>query len=216
MQLFGRLAVLETHTLRHQSVRILLHFTQFCIRRQVRHPPYGPWEHVPPQVWTDQSNSAATQKSSAPGARRANIPPLCVSHVHCKGPVHTAGYFVLFLPPPPPCRLPSLPIPKVGVEDVTITTALGKKASQAGRRCLRDRKNSFCSEQCSLEASSPPLGRVSCAWGCVMGLSYADGTVLRAPCAVRNEHLVLGPRFPRIRWTRGVGVRLAGITQRLQ
>ena len=23
--------------------------------------PYGPWEHVPPQVWTDQSNSAATQ-----------------------------------------------------------------------------------------------------------------------------------------------------------
>ena len=23
----------------HQSVRILLHFTQFCIRRQVRHPP---------------------------------------------------------------------------------------------------------------------------------------------------------------------------------
>ena len=24
-------------------------------------PPYGPWEHVPPQVWTDQSNSAATQ-----------------------------------------------------------------------------------------------------------------------------------------------------------
>ena len=38
-----------------------LHFTQFCIWRQVRHPPYGPWEHVPPQVWTDQSNSAATQ-----------------------------------------------------------------------------------------------------------------------------------------------------------
>ena len=45
----------------HQSVRILLHFTQFCIRRQVRHPPYGPWEHVPPHVWTDQRNSAAKQ-----------------------------------------------------------------------------------------------------------------------------------------------------------
>ena len=27
----------------HQSVRILLHFTQFCIRRQVRHPP--PTDH---------------------------------------------------------------------------------------------------------------------------------------------------------------------------
>ena len=24
-------------------------------------PPYGPWEHAPPHVWTDQSNSAATQ-----------------------------------------------------------------------------------------------------------------------------------------------------------
>ena len=24
-------------------------------------PPYGPLEHVPPHVWTDQSNSAATQ-----------------------------------------------------------------------------------------------------------------------------------------------------------
>ena len=45
----------------HQSVRILLQFTQFCIRRQVRHAPYRLWEHVPPHVWTDQSNSAATQ-----------------------------------------------------------------------------------------------------------------------------------------------------------
>ena len=34
----------------YQSVCILLHFTQFCIRRQVRYPPYGPWEHVPPHV----------------------------------------------------------------------------------------------------------------------------------------------------------------------
>ena len=25
------------------------------------HPPYGPWEHVPPHVWTDKSNSATTQ-----------------------------------------------------------------------------------------------------------------------------------------------------------
>ena len=33
------------------------------MRRQVRHPPapYGPWEHVPPHVRTDQSNSAAMQ-----------------------------------------------------------------------------------------------------------------------------------------------------------
>ena len=24
-------------------------------------PPYGPWEHVPPHVWTDQGNLAAVQ-----------------------------------------------------------------------------------------------------------------------------------------------------------
>ena len=29
----------------HQSVRILLHFTQFCIQRQDCVLPYGPWEH---------------------------------------------------------------------------------------------------------------------------------------------------------------------------
>ena len=28
-------------------------------------PPYGPWEHVPPHVWIDQSNSAATQDEAA-------------------------------------------------------------------------------------------------------------------------------------------------------
>ena len=38
----------------HQSVRILLQFTQFCISRHVRHPPYRPWAHVPPHAWTDQ------------------------------------------------------------------------------------------------------------------------------------------------------------------
>ena len=35
----------------HQSVRILLHLTQFCTRRQVHYPQYGPSEHVPPHVW---------------------------------------------------------------------------------------------------------------------------------------------------------------------
>ena len=44
-----------------QSVRVLLHFSQFCIQRQVRHPPYGPWNHVPPHVWTDEGNLAATE-----------------------------------------------------------------------------------------------------------------------------------------------------------
>ena len=40
----------------HQSVRI-----SFASGGRSVTPPYGPWEHVPPHVWTDQSNSAATQ-----------------------------------------------------------------------------------------------------------------------------------------------------------
>ena len=35
----------------HEYVRVLLHLQQFLIRRQVRYPPYGPWEHVPAHVW---------------------------------------------------------------------------------------------------------------------------------------------------------------------
>ena len=35
----------------HECVRVLLHLQQFFIRRQVRYPPYGPWEHVPAHVW---------------------------------------------------------------------------------------------------------------------------------------------------------------------
>ena len=36
----------------HEYVRLLLHLQQFLIRRQVRYPSYGPWEHVPAHVWT--------------------------------------------------------------------------------------------------------------------------------------------------------------------
>ena len=36
----------------HEYVCVLLHLQQFLIRRQVRYPPYGPWEHVPAHVWT--------------------------------------------------------------------------------------------------------------------------------------------------------------------
>ena len=34
----------------HKCIRILLYLTQFCIRRQVHYPSYGPWPHVPPHV----------------------------------------------------------------------------------------------------------------------------------------------------------------------
>ena len=58
----------------HKSVHILLHFSQFCIRRQVHHPPYGPWNHVPPHLWMDKSNSAATQDE---GEDEAEVCALC-------------------------------------------------------------------------------------------------------------------------------------------
>ena len=31
-------------------------FVAFYLWRQVHHPTYGPWDHVPPHVWTDKSN----------------------------------------------------------------------------------------------------------------------------------------------------------------
>ena len=34
-----------------EYVRVLLYLQQFLIGRQVRYPPYGPWEHVPAHVW---------------------------------------------------------------------------------------------------------------------------------------------------------------------
>ena len=36
---------------------------KFCIQRQVRYPPYGLWEHVPPYVWksTEATVDDATQ-----------------------------------------------------------------------------------------------------------------------------------------------------------
>ena len=64
----------------HQLVRIVFHFAQFCIQRQVRHPPYGAWEHVPPHVWTDQSNSASTQDEEDEAEDEAEV---CVCVVLC-------------------------------------------------------------------------------------------------------------------------------------
>ena len=61
-----------------QSVRILLQFSQFCIRRQVRYPPYGPWDHFPPHVWTDKSNSAGMQDE---GEDEVEVCALC-PHKH--------------------------------------------------------------------------------------------------------------------------------------
>ena len=43
------------------SSRCLAEGNRICIRRRVCPPPYGPWDHVPPHVWIDKRNSAATQ-----------------------------------------------------------------------------------------------------------------------------------------------------------
>ena len=58
----------------NESVRVLLYFTQLCIRRLVRHSPYGPWDNVPPQVWTDKSNSAVMKDE---GEDEADVCALC-------------------------------------------------------------------------------------------------------------------------------------------
>ena len=35
----------------HANTCILLHFTQFMVRRQKRYQPYSPWEYIPNFIW---------------------------------------------------------------------------------------------------------------------------------------------------------------------
>ena len=37
----------------HANTRILLHFTQFMVRRQKRYPPYSPWAHISNSIWSE-------------------------------------------------------------------------------------------------------------------------------------------------------------------
>ena len=45
---------LGSHQDLHANTRILLHFSQFMLRRQKRYQPYGPWEHIPSSIWTEE------------------------------------------------------------------------------------------------------------------------------------------------------------------
>ena len=47
----------------HGHVRILLHLTQFCIRRQTRYQPYGPWLHVPESVWAQEEATVVEEEN---------------------------------------------------------------------------------------------------------------------------------------------------------
>ena len=47
----------------HGHVRILLHLTQFCIRRQTRYQPYGPWPHVPESVWAQAEATVVEEEN---------------------------------------------------------------------------------------------------------------------------------------------------------
>ena len=47
----------------HGHVRILLHLTQFCIRRQTRYQPYGPWPHVPESVWAQEEATVVEEEN---------------------------------------------------------------------------------------------------------------------------------------------------------
>ena len=50
----AKFCMLANTQILHQHVHVLLHVTQFCIKRQARYPPYGPWPHVPESVWAQQ------------------------------------------------------------------------------------------------------------------------------------------------------------------
>ena len=74
----------------------------YCMRRQVRHPPYGPWDHVPSHVWTDESNAAATEDEGEDEVevcalfclKRSTIPVCdeCKEHYCCECiDTHTCG-----------------------------------------------------------------------------------------------------------------------------
>ena len=41
----------RSHEDLHANTRILLHFTQFMVRRPNQHQLYGPWEHIPNSIW---------------------------------------------------------------------------------------------------------------------------------------------------------------------
>ena len=47
----------------HGHVRILLSLTQFCIRRQTRYQPYGPWPHVPESVWVQEEATVVEEEN---------------------------------------------------------------------------------------------------------------------------------------------------------
>ena len=68
----------------HQTVRILLHTTQFCLNRKLQYPPYGPWEHIPKGIWPDQP--LATPESEVDGPDVAAACQLCYnrSTVQCE------------------------------------------------------------------------------------------------------------------------------------
>ena len=140
----------------HQSVRILLHFTQFCIQRQVHHPPYGPWEHVPPHVWGMPCTQCA---HTAKFWMSANTRTLVLAPFH-KFLVPYQGFFgfpsiwdVAYLncQPFPPRRGPST------------------KCTQLTRPGSRRRHCRHCSE--------PRIRR----GGSIRPAEYSSGQIVRAP-----------------------------------
>ena len=70
-------------------------FLNFAFGGQVRHPPYGPWNHVLPHVWTDKSNSADTQDE---GEDAAEVCSLCC-HKHSTITVSVRSIVVNVLTP---------------------------------------------------------------------------------------------------------------------
>ena len=61
---------LGSHQDLHANTCIFLHFSQFMLRRQKRYQPYGPWEHIPSSIWTEEEATLC-------GAARKRGPVTC-------------------------------------------------------------------------------------------------------------------------------------------
>ena len=55
---------LGSHQDLHANTRILLHFSQFMLRRQKRCQPYGPWENIPSSIWTEEEAPKVDEDNS--------------------------------------------------------------------------------------------------------------------------------------------------------
>ena len=91
----------------HANARILLHFTQFQLRRQKVHPPYGLWEHFFCSIWRDEElpllevdlddtylSQLCTHKKTSEGCKcHLFLGNKCIADHSCDLPDETVAHF---------------------------------------------------------------------------------------------------------------------------